>query len=59
MEVRDPNQTKGAELCEWPVKEAWKQKQMKLLLEEEVGLGAEKEEEKLPVNFTLLLQQLS
>lgn len=31
---------------------------MKLLLEEEVGVGAEKEEEKLPVNFTLLLQQL-
>lgn len=31
---------------------------MKLLLEGEVGVGAEEEEEKLPVNFTLLLQQL-
>lgn len=31
---------------------------MKLLLEEETGVGAEREEEKLPVNFTLLLQQL-
>lgn len=31
---------------------------MKLLLEEEVGVGAEKEEEKSPVNFTLPLQQL-
>lgn len=31
---------------------------MKLLLEKEIGVGAEKEKEKLPVNFMLLLQQL-
>lgn len=31
---------------------------MELLLEEEVGAGGEKGEEKLPVNFMLLLQQL-
>lgn len=45
MEVQDPNQTKGAGLCEWPVKEAWKQKQLKVLLEKE-GWGRGRERRK-------------